>query len=163
MNRCQHDCFYTLYKTQPKLCSQRQCRVFSVLTLCSATTQPNYYSPVQLKQPIMLECGHYYTPPELSFCACGTTWPLLPWAVLLYCSPGNICVWHQSPLPPQKVTHAWVSLPFHLLPAEVWGNFLRVVRGERKRGPRRSPAPLLSLILSGKSNGSLRQQQHKLM
>lgn len=52
------------------------------------------------------------------------------WAPLLYRSPGNISVWHQSPLPPKKVTHAWVSLPLHLLPAEVWGNFLQVVHGE---------------------------------
>lgn len=94
--------------------------------------------------------------------ASSTAWPLLPWAVLLYCSPGSVSVWHQSPLPPkpwaQKVTHAWVSLPFHLLPAEVWGNFLRVVHGEREREARRSPALLFSLILSGKSNGSLQQQ-----
>lgn len=52
------------------------------------------------------------------------------WAPLLRCSPGNISAWHQSPLPPKKVTHAWVSLPLHLLPAEVWGNFLQVVHGE---------------------------------
>lgn len=52
------------------------------------------------------------------------------WAPLLYRSPGSVSAWHQSPLPPKKVTHAWVSLPLHLLPAEVWGNFLQVVHGE---------------------------------
>lgn len=117
-------------------------------------------SPVQSTQPPKLKNRRHCIQPELSFSS--TAWPLLPWAVLLYCSPGSICVWHQSPLPPkpwaQKVTHAWVSLPFHLLPAEVWGNFLQVVHGEREREPRRNPALLLSLILSGKSNGSLQQQ-----
>lgn len=58
------------------------------------------------------------------------------WAPLLYRSPGNISVWHQSPLPPKKVTHAWVSLPLHLLPAEVWGNFLQVVHGEGEEARR---------------------------
>lgn len=52
------------------------------------------------------------------------------------CSPGNISAWHQSPLPPKKVTRAWVSLPLHLLPAEVWGNFLQVVHGERELASR---------------------------
>lgn len=64
-----------------------------------------------------------------------TSWLLFSRALIFYCSPGSICVWHQSPFPPkpwaQKVTRAWVSLPFHLLPAEVWGNFLQVAHGER--------------------------------
>lgn len=92
---------------------------------CSKVKKEATHLCLQLKQ-------HWPVPRALPLwlCCCLTSAPSGR------CSPGNISVWHQSPLPPKKVTRAWVSLSLHLLPAEVWGNFLQVVHGEGERASR---------------------------